>query len=66
VDVKRLRSLEAENAWLVLAEKVMGIEILKDVAAKNDERVHAPAKLTELNIDTSSYRPGTAMAERNQ
>jgi putative transposase len=36
VDVKRLRSLEAENARLkkVLAEKVMDIEILKDVAAK--------------------------------
>jgi len=35
-DVKRLRSLEAENARLkkVLAEKVMDIEILKDVAAK--------------------------------
>jgi putative transposase len=37
VDVKRLRALEAENARLkkVLAEKVMDIEILKDVAAKN-------------------------------
>ena len=36
VDLKRLRSLEAENARLkkVLAEKVMDIEILKDVAAK--------------------------------
>ena len=36
VDVRRLRSLEAENARLkkVLAEKVMDIEILKDVAAK--------------------------------
>jgi putative transposase len=36
VDVKRLRSLEAENARLkkVLAEKVMDIEILKDVAGK--------------------------------
>ena len=36
VDVKRLRRLEAENARLkrVLAEKVMDIEILKDVAAK--------------------------------
>ncbi len=36
VDVKRLRSLEAESARLkkVLAEKVMDIEILKDVAAK--------------------------------
>lgn len=36
VDVKRLRALEAENARLkkVLAEKVMDIEILKDVAAK--------------------------------
>ena len=36
VDVKRLRSLEAENARLkkVLAEKVMDIEILKGVAAK--------------------------------
>ena len=36
VDVKRLRGLEAENARLkkVLAEKVMDIEILKDVAAK--------------------------------
>ena len=36
VDVKRLRTLEAENARLkkVLAEKVMDIEILKDVAAK--------------------------------
>jgi len=36
VDVKRLRQLEAENARLkkVLAEKVMDIEILKDVAAK--------------------------------
>jgi putative transposase len=36
VDVKRLRALEAENARLkkVLAEKVMDIETLKDVAAK--------------------------------
>ena len=36
VDVKRLRALEAENARLkkVLAERVMDIEILKDVAAK--------------------------------
>jgi putative transposase len=36
VDVKRLRSLEAENARLkkVLAEKVMDIEILKEVNAK--------------------------------
>ena len=37
VDVKRLRALEAENARLkkVLAERVMDIEILKEVAAKN-------------------------------
>ena len=36
VDVKRLRALEAENARLkkVLAEKVMDIEILKEVNAK--------------------------------
>lgn len=36
VDVKRLRALEAENARLkkVLAERVMDIEILKEVAAK--------------------------------
>lgn len=36
VDVKRLRNLEAENARLkkVLAERVMDIEILKEVAAK--------------------------------
>jgi putative transposase len=36
VDVKRLRQLEAENARLkkVLAEPVMDIEILKEVAAK--------------------------------
>ena len=36
VDVKRLRQLEAENARLkkILAERVMDIEILKDVAAK--------------------------------
>jgi putative transposase len=36
VDVKRLRALEAENARLkkVLAERVLDIEILKDVAAK--------------------------------
>jgi putative transposase len=36
VDARRLRALEAENARLkkVLAEKVMDIEILKDVAAK--------------------------------
>jgi putative transposase len=36
VDVKRLRALEAENGRLkkVLAEKVMDIEILKEVAAK--------------------------------
>ena len=37
VDVKRLRQLETENARLkkVLAERVMDIEILKEVAAKN-------------------------------
>ncbi len=36
VDVKRLRPLEAENARLkkVLAERVLDIEILKEVAAK--------------------------------
>ena len=36
VDVKRLRALEAENARLkkVLAERVMDMEILKEVAAK--------------------------------
>ena len=36
VDVKRLRALEAENARLkkVLAERVMDIEILKEVVAK--------------------------------
>ena len=36
VDVKRLRQLEFENARLkkVLAERVMDIEILKEVAAK--------------------------------
>jgi putative transposase len=36
VDVKRLRALEAENSRLkkVLAERVMDIEILKEVAAK--------------------------------
>jgi putative transposase len=36
VDVTRLRVLEAENARLkkVLAERVMDIEILKEVAAK--------------------------------
>ena len=36
VDVKRLRQLEAENGRLkkMLAERVMDIEILKEVAAK--------------------------------
>ena len=36
VDVKRLRQLEAENARLkkMLAERIMDIEILKEVAAK--------------------------------
>ena len=36
VDVKRLRALEEENGRLkkVLAERVMDIEILKEVAAK--------------------------------
>ena len=36
VDVKRLRQLEAENSRLkkVLAERVMDIEILKEVNAK--------------------------------
>ena len=36
VDVKRLRQLETENGRLkkVLAERVMDIEILKEVAAK--------------------------------
>ena len=36
VDVKRLRQLEHENGRLkkVLAERVMDIEILKEVAAK--------------------------------
>jgi putative transposase len=36
VDVRRLRQLETENARLkkVLAERVMDIEILKEVAAK--------------------------------
>ena len=37
VDVKKLRQLEAENARLkkMLAERVMDIEILKEVAAEN-------------------------------
>ena len=36
VDLKRLRALEAENGRLkkVLAERVMDIEILKEVASK--------------------------------
>ena len=36
VDVKRLRQLEAENARLknILAERIMDIEILKEVAEK--------------------------------
>jgi len=36
VDVKRLRHLETENARLkkVLAERVLDIEILKEIAAK--------------------------------
>jgi putative transposase len=41
VDVKRLRQLEVENGKLkkVLAEHVLEIEVLKEVAAKNGERV---------------------------
>ena len=47
VDVKRLRQLEHENARLkkVLAERVMDIEILKDVAVENGE--HARASPTD-------------------
>jgi putative transposase len=43
VDVKRLRAVEAENARLkkVLAERVMDIEILKEVAQKNGERARS-------------------------
>jgi putative transposase len=62
VDVKRLRTLEAENARLkkVLTERVMDIEILKEVAAKNGERVRAPAtdclRLPTGSIGTASVR----------
>ena len=47
VDVKRLRALEAENARLkkVLAERVMDIEILKEVAAKMALNAAAPPQL---------------------
>src|SRR3954468_18267520 len=43
VDVKRLRSLEAENARLkkLLAERLLDIEILKEVSQKNGERTCA-------------------------
>src|SRR5260221_8703187 len=45
VDVKRLRHLEQENGRLkrVLAERVMDIEILKEVAAKKGGRARGPA-----------------------
>ena len=48
VDVKRRRQLEAENARLkkVLAERVMDIEILKEVAAK--KMVSAPARRQQI------------------
>ena len=62
VDVKRLRALEGENARLkkVLAERVMDIEILKEVAAKKGERVRAPAtdrlRMPTGTIGTASVR----------
>lgn len=42
-DVKRLRALEAENSRLkkLLAERLLGIEILKEVQRKNGERTCA-------------------------
>ena len=62
VDVKRLRQLEAENGRLkkVLADRVMDIEILKEVAAKNGERVRAPSadrlRVPAWSIVTASVR----------
>jgi putative transposase len=62
VDVKRLRALEAENARLkkVLAERVMDIEILREVAEKNGERARAPSadrlRMPTGPIDTASVR----------
>jgi putative transposase len=62
VDVKRLRQLETENNRLkkVLAERVMDIEILKEVAAKNGERVRSPAadhlRLPARSICAASVR----------
>jgi putative transposase len=62
VDVKRLRELEHENGRLkkVLAERVMDIEILKEVAAKKGERARAsPAdrlRLSTRSIAATSVR----------
>jgi putative transposase len=63
VDVKRLRQLEAENNRLkkVLAERVMDIEILKEVAAKNGERVRSPAA-DHLRMPTRSICPASVRA----
>ena len=68
VDVKRLRQLEHENGRLkkVLAERVMDIEILKEVAAKNGERARA-SPTDRLRLPTGSIAATSVRAdERGQ
>jgi putative transposase len=63
VDVKRLRQLEHENAGLkkLLAERVMDIEILKELAAKNGKRARAPSA-DRLLMPTGSISPASVRA----
>jgi putative transposase len=44
-DVRRLKQLEVENARLkkLVAERDLEIEVMKEVAAKTDERAGSPA-----------------------
>ena len=55
VDVGRLRQLESENSRLkkLVAERDLDIEILKEVAAKNDERAGS-SPTDRLRVSTGS------------
>jgi putative transposase len=57
VDVKRLRQLEQENAKLkkLVPERDLEIDVMKEVAAKNGERVRS-AEADRIRADSAGSR----------
>ena len=55
-DVKRLKMLELENSWVkkLLAERVLDIEMLKEINAKNGEPA-GPARATGLREGVQNF-----------